>query len=149
VTTTQAPQPVSRWRASLTRNLTTRVAILLMLVLMTITSINDYVRLAREREQLLRQTQEDERIFAETLALAVSRNVRRGQTTTELQELLEDILARPGLVAVTIYNPEGSVVAETVAAGEAPPALDDLVRTTLRRGPQAAPLEGRSGPLLR
>ena len=149
MTTTPAPRPRSRWRAILARNLTTRLVILLMLVLMTITGVNDYIRLARERERLLRQTQEDERIFAETLALAVSRNVRRGQTTTELQELLDDILARPGLVAVTIYNPEGSVVAETVAVGEAPPALDDLVRTAFRRGSQAAPLEGKSGPLLR
>jgi len=149
VTATPAPRPRSRWRAVLTRNLTVRLVILLILVLMTVTGVNDYLRLVREREQLLRQTQDDERIFAETLALAVSRNVRRGQTTADLQELLDDILARPGLVAVTIYSPEGSIVAETVAVGEAPPTLDDLVRAALRRGPQAARMEGKSGPLLR
>ena len=51
------------------RNLTTRLVILLMLALMIITGIYDYVRLGRERERLVEQTREDERIFAETLAL--------------------------------------------------------------------------------
>jgi two-component system NtrC family sensor kinase len=146
----QAPRPVSRWRAVLTRNLTLRVVILLMLALMSITALTDYVRLSRDREQLMLQTQEDERIFAETLALAVSRNVRWGRTTTELKELLEDILARPGLVAVTIYSPEAQVVTETVAPGATPPAPDDAVRSVLRqKEPLALPMDSASGPLLR
>ena len=98
------------------RNLTTRLVIVLMLTLMVITGVYDYVRLVRERERLVEQTQEDERIFAETLALAVSRNVRWGRTTAELKELLGDILARPGLVAVAIYDPEGQVVTENAFA---------------------------------
>ena len=53
----------------LRHNLTTRLIILLMLALMVITGFTDYTRLVREREQLVTQTQEDERIFAETLAL--------------------------------------------------------------------------------
>lgn len=115
------------------RNVTTRLVILVMLALMIITGVNDYLRLARERERLVEQSQEDVRIFAETLALAVSRNVRWGRTTAELKELLDDILARPGLVAVAIYDPEGQVVAENVALGWAPPAADRMVRETLAK----------------
>ena len=70
------------------RNLTTRLVILLVLALMIITGVYDYIRLGRERERIVEQTQEDVRIFAETLALAVSRNVRWGRTTNELKELL-------------------------------------------------------------
>ena len=92
------------WTVGLLRNVTTRLVILLMLALMVITGVYDYVRLTRERERLVDQTQEDQRIFAETLALAVSRNVRWGRTTAELKELLDDILARPGLIAVTIFG---------------------------------------------
>jgi signal transduction histidine kinase len=139
-----------RWRVVLTRNLTTRVVILLMLVLMVITGVNDYFRLVGDREQLVSQTQQDQRIFAETLALAVSRNVRWGRTTAELKELLEDILARPGLVAVTIYSPEGQVVAETVATGATPPGMDETVRTVLRqKEAQVGQVEGLSGQVLR
>src|SRR5512135_3314929 len=96
-------------------NLTTRLIILLALVLMVITGVNDYTRLVREREQLVAQSQEDERIFAETLALAVRYNLRRGRTTDELTDLLGELVARPGLVATVIYDPDGKVVAQTVA----------------------------------
>lgn len=132
------------------RNLTTRLVILLILTLMVITGVYDYVRLVRERERLVEQTQEDERIFAETLALAVSRNVRWGRTTAELKELLDDILARPGLVAVTIYDPDGQVIAENVAPGYASPAGDGAVRTVLRgKGATSGLLATESGRLLR
>ena len=102
-----------------------------MLALMVITGTYDYLRLAHARERLVEQTQQDERIFAETLALAVSRNIRWGRTSAELKELLEDILARPGLVAVIIYDPTAQVVAQTVAVGAAPPAPDEIVRDAL------------------
>ena len=132
------------------RNLTTRLVILLMLALMIITGIYDYVRLGRERERLVEQTREDERIFAETLALAVSRNVRWGRTTAELKELLDDILARPGLVAVAIYAPDGQVVAETVSPGAAAPTLDDIVRDALAsKEAVSALVSAESGRLLR
>jgi len=139
-----------RWHAGLLRNVTTRLAILLMLALMVITGVYDYVRLVREREYLVEQTREDQRIFAETLGLAVSRNVRWGRTSAELKELLDDILARPGLVAVTIFDPEGQVVAQTVAPGSPIPALNDAVRDTLKSKEAASILaqEG-SGQLLR
>ncbi len=129
----------SRWRAGLMRNVTTRLVILLMLSLMIITGAYDYARLVRERERLVEQAREDERIFAETLALAVSRNVRRGRTSAELTELLDDILARPGLVAVTIYDPEGQVLAQTVAPGSPTPTLDDAVRESLKSKEAASP----------
>src|SRR5512145_247902 len=110
----------------LRHNLTTRLIILLVLALMVITGFNDYARLVREREHLIAQTREDERIFAETLALAVRHNLRRGRTTEELTDLLGEITARPGLVAVVIYSPDAQVVAQTVAAGFEPPTPDDL-----------------------
>lgn len=132
------------------RNLTTRLVILLVLALMIITGVYDYIRLGRERERIVEQTQEDVRIFAETLALAVSRNVRWGRTTNELKELLEDILARPALVAVAIYDPEGQVVAETVAAGVTALTADGTVRETLKTKEAASTfLEDESGRLLR
>lgn len=132
------------------RNLTTRLVILLMLALMVITGVYDYIRLVRERERLVEQTREDQRIFAETLALAVSRNVRWGRTTAELKELLDDILARPGLVAVAIYAPDGQVVAETVAPGAAAPTLDDIVRDALAsKEAVSALVSAESGRLLR
>jgi signal transduction histidine kinase len=139
-----------RWHAGLLRNVTTRLVILLMLALMVITGVYDYVRLVRERERLVEQTREDQRIFAETLGLAVSRNVRWGRTSAELKELLDDILARPNLVAVTIYDPEGQVVAQTVAPGFPTPTLDDAVREALKSKEAASILarEG-SGQLLR
>src|SRR4030042_6220759 len=112
----------------LRHNLTTRLIILLMLALMVITGFTDYTRLVREREQLVTQTQEDERIFAETLALAVRHNLRRGRTTEELEDLLAEIVTRPGLVAVAIYNPDAPVGAQTIAAGFDSLAPDDLVR---------------------
>ena len=78
------------------KHLTARLAVLLMLALMTITGAFDYVRLVRERDRLVELTRTDQRIFAETLALAVRRNVRRGRHHQELQELLGEIQARPG-----------------------------------------------------
>jgi signal transduction histidine kinase len=114
------------------KNLTTRLVILLMLALLAITGVYDYLRLVRERQRLFEQTQEDERIFAETLALAVSRNIRWGRTSADLKELLDDILARPGLVGVAIYDPTAKVVAQTVAPGAQPPAPDEVVREVLK-----------------
>ena len=112
-------------------NLTSRLVVLIMLAIMVITGIYDYVRLTRDRDRLIGETREELRIFAETLALAVSRNVRRGQTSDELKELLDDILSRPGLVGVAIYDPKGQLVAQTVAPGAAPPAPDEALRLVL------------------
>jgi signal transduction histidine kinase len=135
---------------ALARNLTVRLVILVMLALMGITGFNDYSRLSRERERLVTQAHEDERIFAETLALAVRQNVRRGRPTEEIQELLEDILARPGLIAVAIYNPAGQLIAERVAAGFPSPGADEQVREVLTlREAQAGILEAAGGRLLR
>jgi two-component system, NtrC family, sensor histidine kinase HydH len=132
------------------RNLTTRLVIFLMLALMIITGVNDYRRLLGERERLAGQSEEDVRIFAETFALAVSRNVRWGRTTAELKELLDDILARPGLVAVAIYDPEGRVVADNVSAGMAPVAADEVVRDTLKTKEAALDLVGvQATPVVR
>ncbi len=113
------------------RNLTTRLVILLMSALMIITGVYEYTRLVHERERLVEQTWEDQRIFAETLALAVRQNLRRGRTTEDLEELLNEILKRPGFIAVTIFGPDGSVVAQNVASGAASPTLDETVRGTL------------------
>jgi signal transduction histidine kinase len=132
------------------KRLTTRLILLLMLALLVITGMYDYVRLARDRERMVEQTQEDQRIFAETLGLAVSRNVRWGRTSAELKELLDDILARPGLVAVAIYDPGGQVVAQTVASGAAPPTADETVREALKTREAVSLLVGEgSGQLLR
>lgn len=134
----------------LARNLTARLVILVMLALMGITGFNDYSRLTRERERLLAQAHEDERIFAETLALAVRQNVRRGRPTEEIQELLEDILARPGLVAVAIYTPSGQVIAERVAAGHSAPRPDERVQEALTlREAKAGILDADGSRLLR
>lgn len=114
------------------KHLTTRLVILLMLVLTAITGAYDYVRLVRERDRLLEATEEDARIFAETLTLAVSRNVRRGRTTDELKELLDEILRRPGLALVAIYDPRGQTVTAAVAAGQQRPEADDSVREVQR-----------------
>jgi signal transduction histidine kinase len=134
----------------LRHNLTTRLIILLMLALMAITGFTDYTRLVREREQLVEQTREDERVFAETLALAVRHNLRRGRTTEELEDLLAELVARPGLVGVAIYNPDGQLVAHTLAAGFDPLAADDLVRGSMnRREAASAQVETASGNILR
>ncbi|HTX54689.1 MAG TPA: ATP-binding protein, partial [Candidatus Baltobacteraceae bacterium] len=114
------------------RNLTTRLVILLMTAFMLITGVFDYTRLRQEHERLLNLTRDDERIFAETLALAVSRNVRRGRTTDELKDLLDEILTRPGLIGVAIYDPEGRMITQTVAPGAPAPANDDSVRLVLK-----------------
>jgi signal transduction histidine kinase len=119
------------------KHLTTRLVMLLMLALMAITGAFDYVRLTRDRERLVEQAWEDERIFAETLALAVRRNIRRGRTTEELKELLDEILARPGLMAVAIYHPDGSAVTQTVAEGAPAPAPDEAIRGVLESGEAA------------
>jgi signal transduction histidine kinase len=132
------------------RNLTTRLVLLLVLALMVITGIYDYLRLEQDRERLVERMREDQRIFAETLALAVSRNIRRGGTTDELKDLLDEILARPGLVAVAIYDPSGEVVTMTVAPDAPAPVLDQPVRTTLStRLPVSAFLNTDAGQLLR
>ena len=132
------------------RNLTTRLVILMMLVLMVLTGVYDYTRLARERARLADQSQQDQRIFAETLALAVRQNVRRGRTTDELRELLEDILARPGLVGVAIYDPEGHVVAQKVPPGVPALAPDEMVRRTLTtKRPASDLIQTDSGRVLR
>src|SRR5512143_1765730 len=131
-------------------NLTTRLILLLALALMVITGINDYTRLVSEREQLVKQTREDERIFAETLALAVRYNLRRGRTSDELEGLLEEIVARPGLAAVVIYDPDAAVVARTVAPGAEAPTPDDLVRRSLNQREAVSSLaDSASGRILR
>ncbi|HWT81988.1 MAG TPA: HAMP domain-containing protein, partial [Candidatus Methylomirabilis sp.] len=86
-----------------------------------------------------------ERIFAETLALAVSRNVRRGRTTDELKDLLDEILVRPGLIGVALYDPEGRVVTQTVAPGTepaGPTTPDSIVGAALAKGEAASTLVG-------
>jgi len=124
------------------KHLTTRLAVLLMLALMIITGAYDYVRLTRERDRLVEITRTDQRIFAETLAVAVRRNVRRGRTTEELQELLDEIRSRPGLIWVAIFDPKGQVIAAGVAEGVAPPTGDDAIGVTLLRGAPASALLG-------
>lgn len=130
------------------RNLTTRLVVLVMLALLGITGLLDYLRLARDRERLLEETRRDVRVFAETLALAVSRNVRWGRTSGELRELLEDILARPGLVGVTIVDPDGHVAARTAAEGAVASGGDELVgRVLSERRPAVALGPGREALL--
>ncbi len=134
----------------LRRNLTTRLIILLVLALMIISGVNDYTRLVREHEKLVMQTQKDERIFAETLALAVRHTLRRGRTTEELADLLTEIAARPGLVGVTIYGPSAQIVAQTVAPGLEFLVSRELVRDSLRRREAASAMaDGASGRILR
>jgi two-component system, NtrC family, sensor histidine kinase HydH len=125
------------------KHLTTRLAVLLMLALMIITGAYDYVRLSRERDRLVEITRGDQRIFAETLALAVRRNLRRGRTTEELQELLDEIGTRPGLVWVAIFNPKGDVIAAGVAAGAPAPSGDDAIDLTLNTGEPTSSIVGR------
>jgi signal transduction histidine kinase len=132
------------------RNLTGRLVVLLMLALMTITGAFDYIRLVRERDRLVELTRTDQRIFAETLALAVRRNVRRGRTTEELQELLGEMQARPGLVWAAIYDPRGHVVAASVGARAAPEAGDEGVAYALKaRAPIAELVSGERGQEVR
>src|SRR5512141_152001 len=132
------------------RNLTTRLILLLALALLVITGFNDYTRLVREREQLVKQTREDERIFAETLALAVRYNLRRGRTTDELKDLLGELVARPGLAAVVIYDPDAGVVARTLAAGSEAPPPDEIVRRALtQREAVSVMADSPSGRILR
>ncbi len=134
----------------LRRNLTTRLILLLALALLVITGFNDYARLVREREQLVRQTREDERIFAETLALAVRYNLRRGRTSEELEDLLGELVARPGLAAVVIYDPDAGIVARTLAAGSEAPTPDELVRRSLaQREALSSVADSASGRILR
>jgi two-component system, NtrC family, sensor kinase len=124
------------------KHLTTRLAVLLMLALMLITGAHDYVRLVRERERLEEVTETDQRIFAETLAVAVRHNVRRGRTTEELQELLDDIRERPRLIWVAIFNPRGDVVAASIVSGDAAPTYDTVIEVALRTG---EPISSSSG----
>jgi signal transduction histidine kinase len=116
------------------KHLSTRLAVLLMLVLMAITGAHDYIRLVRERERFVGLAVTDQRIFGETLALAVRQNVRRGRTTEQLQELLDDIRARPGLIWVAIFDPKGQVVAASIASGDATPTNDTVIDLALRAG---------------
>jgi two-component system, NtrC family, sensor kinase len=135
---------------ALARNLTTRLVILLMLALMVITGVNDYARLVRVRERLVEQTRKDQRIFAETLAVAVRQNVRRGRTTDELQELLEDILTRPGLVAVVIFNPDSQVIAARIASGYPTLEPDETLRQTIaQRKPITSLVQAEGEQILR
>src|SRR5512146_2454499 len=113
-----------------------------MLALMLITGAHDYVRLVRERERLEELTETDQRIFAETLAVAVRHNVRRGRTTEELQELLDDIRERPRLIWVVIFNPRGDIVAASIASGDAAPTYDAVIEVALRTG---EPISSSSG----
>jgi signal transduction histidine kinase len=124
------------------KHLTTRLAVLLMLALMIITGAYDYVRLTRERDRLVDISSTDTRIFAETLALAVRRNLRRGRTTEELQEVLDDIASRPGLVWVAIFDPKGDVIATGAAEGAPSPQGDDAIRLTLETGLPTSSLVG-------
>lgn len=125
--------------------LTIRLVILLMLALMGITGAFDYVRLVRDRERLVEQEREDVRVFAETLALAVSRNIRAGRTSEELRELLGEILARPGLTGVAIFDPDGNVVAQTVVPEGPRLAKDALLQSALTtRVPTSLVIEGPS-----
>src|SRR5207249_3538266 len=57
---------------------------------------------------------------------------RGGRTTDELQELLDDILVRPGLALVVIFDPTGRVVAQSATPDVPPPTVDEVVQTTLR-----------------
>ena len=104
------------------KHLTTRLVLLLMLVVLAISGAFDYVRLDRERDRIIELTRADQRVFAETFALAVRRNVRRGRTSDELQELLEEIRRRPGLVWAAVDDPDGPVVA---SAGDRPARTAD------------------------
>src|SRR5215471_4270256 len=113
-------------------HLTARLVILLVLGLLIITGMNDYIHLTRERDRMIEQTGDDVRVFAETLALAAMRNIRRGQTTEELQELLDEILARPGLALVVIFDPTGKVVARSATPEVPPPVADVTVLGSLR-----------------
>src|SRR5947199_10870094 len=96
-------------------HLTTRLVILLVLVLMIVTGAYDYVRLLRERDHMIEQRGGDVRIFAETLAVATRRNLRSRRTSAEPQELHDEIPARPRLSLVIICDPTGRVVAKTAA----------------------------------
>ncbi|PYM61946.1 MAG: hypothetical protein DMD79_11665 [Candidatus Rokuibacteriota bacterium] len=131
-------------------HLTTRLVILVVLVLMIVTGAYDYVRLLRERDHMIEQTGDDVRIFAETLALATRRNLRGGRTTDELQELLDEILARPGLALVVIFDPTGRVVAQSATPDVPPATVDAMVQKTLSsRGPVSTVLATRGGQYVR
>ena len=130
-------------------HLTTRLVILVVLVLMIVTGAYDYVRLLRERDHMIEQTGDDVRIFAETLALATRRNLRGGRTTDELQELLDEILARPGLALVVIFDPTGRVVAQSATPDVPPATVDAMVQKTLSsRAPVSTVLATRSDKVL-
>ncbi|HSB80284.1 MAG TPA: ATP-binding protein [Candidatus Methylomirabilis sp.] len=130
------------------RSPTTRLILLLLLALTVITGVDEDVRLFRKRERLVEQTRRDERIFAETLALAVQQNVRRGRAPDSLQGLIQNNLAQPDVVGIAIYNPVGEVVAERVAPGLPPLIPDETVRHALAmRQAASLPVEGVSSGL--
>src|SRR5438067_7941412 len=123
------------------RHVTTRLVLLLISALLVITGVYDYVRLTRERAHLIEVRRADLRIFAETLALAVRHNVRRGRTTGELQELLDEIRSRPGLFRVAIFDPNGQMVAASATSGgTAGPVRDDVIEVALRSGTPSSSL---------
>src|SRR5262245_37123722 len=112
---------------------TTWLVILVAVLLMTVTATYDYVSLVHERERGFARVGEDARVFAETLALAIRRNVRRSGTTAELQELLDGILARPGLELVAIFDPDGRAVVTTAVPDIPPPAADAAIDGAIHR----------------
>ena len=116
------------------KHLTTRLILLLIFALTIITGACDYIRLASERERLIEMRRADQRTLAETLALAARRNVRSGRTTQELQELLDDMRSRPGLIRVAIFDPQGRLVAAGVRSGVPEPVRDHAVELALRSG---------------
>ena len=118
-------------RPGMPHHLTTRLVLLLILALLAITGVADYVRLRQERDRLTARATTDQQVFADTLALAVRRNVSRGRTTEELQELLEDIRRRPGLIWAAIYDARGAIVAAGAGSGQAPAQGDAVVRKAL------------------
>jgi (1->4)-alpha-D-glucan 1-alpha-D-glucosylmutase len=81
---------------------------------------------------LLVETRRETRIVAETLALAISRNVRRGRTTEELREFLDEISSRPGLAWVVIFDPGGRVLMTRSTPGSPPTRFDDAARGVRR-----------------
>ena len=130
-------------------HLTTRLVILLAALLMAVTGAYDYHHLVQERDRAITQAGEDVRVFAETLAVAIRKNVRRSGTTTELQGLLDGILARPGLMLVAVFDPSGRVVVSTAVPEARPPAVDAAIDTALRRREPASFTLPTGSPQLR
>jgi signal transduction histidine kinase len=132
------------------RSLTTRLVLVMALALTVFTGLHEYFRLSREQGWLAEQSRQDQRSFDETLALAIRQNLRQGRPSGELQELIQGILAQPGILGVAIYDPDGAVVAERVASGLPLFAPDTTVQSALATGqPVSALVEAESGRLHR